>query len=465
MINRRRFLKHAALTLAGLPFAFPLGLSASDSRFTQARALPSGLDIQAIPASRIPQIISIFLYGGPSELAGNMSNAGDLFLRQPGAYGALFNPAAQGSEVTSRGFWRSAGGALMEELVANNTMSAYRTVYRALDDSKAHGRSVLQNLAGNVNPSGAGIATVIANILAQNNPFNVPLEELVLPFVSYEGDSPIFRPGDYATPVSLKPIALTATKEHPYSRVPLFNLSNNSSQQMSQLIASTRSGESVFPDLAHALDKRDALMDLFEQKLSDAVIKRNVIALNGSTTAKIEYPENNTGQQLRAAVNLCLSNPQTVFVALGGGLGHWDDHSDGLVSFPARMQNLMLAVRAATRHLDAAARAGSANANNIIINIYGDFGRNLVINKAAGWDHGNNQTFFTVGGKNIRPTGLGKIVGSTELVAEGNDRLFTRPTSSSYQCEPFAIASSLYKYFGVQNPQLLTQVDAINESL
>ncbi len=59
---------------------------------------------------------------------------------------------------------------------------------------------------------------------------------------------------------------------------------------------------------------------------------------------------------------------------------------------------------------------------------------------------------------------LGKIVGTTERTGTPfENRQFTTPTSGSYQCEPFAIASTIYKYFGLQNPELLTGENAIDE--
>ena len=44
------------------------------------------------------------------------------------------------------------------------------------------------------------------------------------------------------------------------------------------------------------------------------------------------------------------------------------------------------------------------------------------------------------------------------------NRQFTSPTDDSYQCEPLAIASTLFKYLGVQNPEVLTGEPAIDES-
>jgi len=84
------------------------------------------------------------------------------------------------------------------------------------------------------------------------------------------------------------------------------------------------------------------------------------------------------------------------------------------------------------------------------------------LNDSRGWDHGNCQNLYTVGAAtgtagSLPGRELGKIVGETELGVEiSKSRLYTKPTESSYQCEPFAIAASVYKYFGVQNPEVLT---------
>ena len=48
-------------------------------------------------------------------------------------------------------------------------------------------------------------------------------------------------------------------------------------------------------------------------------------------------------------------------------------------------------------------------------------------------------------------------MGKTTCTGISNEnRLFTTPTPDSYQCEPFAIAASMYKYFGLRNPEILT---------
>ena len=70
MITRRQFLK--ATGLLGLSLALPPGIFKKEAT---AAALEN-IDFAA-PAV-IPKIINIFLYGGPSELAGNLSNIEDI---------------------------------------------------------------------------------------------------------------------------------------------------------------------------------------------------------------------------------------------------------------------------------------------------------------------------------------------------------------------------------------------------
>jgi uncharacterized protein (DUF1501 family) len=128
------------------------------------------------------------------------------------------------------------------------------------------------------------------------------------------------------------------------------------------------------------------------------------------------------------------------------------------------MRQLMEALEVAVKHLDAAA-ATLPVATRIYINVFGDFGRNVNLNAAGGWDHGNNQNLFTLGGRGINGRALGKVVGRTDRVGTAfENRQFTSPAAGSYQFEPFAIASTMYRYFGIQNPELLTGEPAINEA-
>ena len=73
MINRRRFLKTAGL--------FSLAMT-GPSFLWKPEAKADLIDIiNYSPPSVMPQIIHVFLYGGPSELAGNLTNIEDNYWR------------------------------------------------------------------------------------------------------------------------------------------------------------------------------------------------------------------------------------------------------------------------------------------------------------------------------------------------------------------------------------------------
>ncbi len=92
---------------------------------------------------------------------------------------------------------------------------------------------------------------------------------------------------------------------------------------------------------------------------------------------------------------------------------------------------------------------------NINITVMGDFGRGVNLNSANGWDHGNLQTVYVLGGTNY--FNIPGIVGDTELVNTGSvNRLYLRPDQSSYWFEPLSVAATLYSIYGITNPGVLT---------
>jgi hypothetical protein len=455
MITRRQFLKTAGI--CGLSLALPPFIWKQE---VQA-ALPDTLEYAA-PAM-IPQIIHIFLYGGPSELAGNLTNIAEIAVNSQNPYPASLNPNNANNDITPNKFWGSAGGSIMEAMLAGDEMSLYRTINRIKDDSKGHGRSIGQNLVGNLNLSNAGIATTLAAILDKFNPFGKTVDELLLPFVTFEGDSRVFSPGDLDIPLALRPLALDANFNNPYARSNNSYLDANNNNTNDQKLEDLALAESnLFPQFEkvnNAFIKRAELSNFIESSFNNEKIIED-LPVDPGTGQKIQYPNTNFGTRLLSAVSLAIKNPESVFISLGsGGLGGWDDHSDSLTRYPNRIQLLMEALQVASRHLALMA------ANNIVINVFGDFGRNVNVNDSNGWDHGNNQNLYTIGGADIAGRALGKLVGKTQRIGTAfQNRQFTSPTDASYQCEPFSIASTIFKYFGVQNPEVLTGEPAIDES-
>ena len=165
------------------------------------------------------------------------------------------------------------------------------------------------------------------------------------------------------------------------------------------------------------------------------------------TGAELQYPANNRfADQLRSAVTLAIHNPETMYISVGTpGLGGWDDHNNAVDDYRNKMAQLWSAMRAATKHINLSQgaptiRGGTRQVtDNIIINVYGDFGRLVNLNNSGGWDHANNQNLYTFGGAGVRPTkeaaALGNVIGTTHR--EGNSKTnnqYTMPDSCGNSC-------------------------------
>lgn len=456
MMNRRSFLKVAAMS----------GLTAMMPPLFQRRhawaALPDTIQYQA-PAA-LPTIIHVFLYGGPSELAGNLSNISDINANSQNPYPSSLDPDNSTNDITSNAFWGEAGGNIMETLLDSGDLSIYRTVNRIKADTKDHGTSTTQNLVGGLDIFSPGIATTLAAILERFNPFGKAIDELVMPFVSFEGESRVFNLGDLNPSLALRPMNLNENFANPYERARNWSLdSNDEDTNDVALEAMARdAGALIAPRYAKVEEsflKRSDLETYINDHFNEDAVEGS-IPDDPETGETIVYPDNTFGDKLKAAVSLAVNNPDTVFISLGsGGLGGWDDHSGALDDYPSRIQGLFKALESAAKHLRA------ASADTVVINVFGDFGRNVNLNNSMGWDHGNNQNLYTVGGWGVPGRALGKLVGRTQRIGTPfQNRQFTSPTAGSYQCEPFSIASTIFKYFGVQNPEVLTGEPAIDES-
>ena len=412
----------------------------------------------------MPQVINVFLYGGPSELGGNLTNMDDINKHSKHLYSTNLLP--NGNEHTLNGFWNSAGGEVMERMVAKKRLSVYRTINRIDDNSRAHRASTFSNLTGmpGEDDSRPGIGTNIAAFLSANN---VITEESKFPLVSFDGTSFSFNQSS-ALPLAYKPLSLNRNLSNPYhlNQNTVFAGTEASLSALADSLA--KNNESRFSEVTSIFNERgkiDEFIGTLSDKLNnDALRLRNPDFVADSNVANerdefITYPNSNFGDRMESAVGLVIDNPDAQFVSVGtDGLGDWDDHDSALLDnkYPRRMRFLMRTLEVASQHLEAAGKG------NVVINVYGDFGRNVNLNDSRGWDHGNCQNLYTVGAAtgtagSLPGRELGKIVGETELGVEiSKSRLYTKPTESSYQCEPFAIAASVYKYFGVQNPEVLT---------
>lgn len=660
-MKRREFMK--AMGALGLTTAAP-SIFTGVNFISSAQAAPniSGADISGGVPAVTPQVINIFLYGGASELAGNLTNIGDInrasqskydeinpnFLERYEPLNATPNDLAQGrvGQLTPNAFWAHAGGIIMEDMLLDGDMTIYRTCNRRKNNTRAHRPSIFSTQKGTLDiDSAPGIGSTLAGVFSENRTafetaFGKPLEELVMPMVSFEGESTIFAPDPTAStliPLSLKPVGLSASFANPYQRTIATDpeptkttlndlvdarmkedpsdpdsdlLTDNYGKRYKKVSESflnhrklallvndykailddpnslpllpegdpdgtnpdfstaifnayTQALAGVGRNFEHRANEGDTPVplspqgagldnDFFEitttvDGITTSEIESRFIAFDGTvilddTDPRIDgtpgqanrlvYPlQNRFGDLLKAAVTLSIYNKDSKFIMVGSpGLGGWDDHNSALMSYEARMQTLMSAVRAAIKHVkysfdDPTALSGSfrngQSTDNIVINVTTDFGRNANLNNSKGWDHGNNQNFYTFGGRpyvrdtnytladgsppnageepvttvdkfyaldaaetlvdSVRvPGALGKIVGTTNIFGTpGQNRLFTKPSHptgdegvgvpgglnedgldiSTYEFEPQAVASTVYGWFGVTNPEVLTKND------
>lgn len=424
-----------------------------------ARALVTD-NVNFVMPSVLPQVINIFLYGGPSELAGNLTNIEDISANSQNPYPTDLFPG--GNRHTLNGFWANAGGNEMERMLAKKRLSVYRTINRVDDNSRAHRPSIFSNLTGMIGEDDMrpGVATNIAAVLAANNAIT---DASIFPFVTFEGESVVFNQGS-DLPLAFRPISLNQRLENPYQR-PTGAVGDSAGIIETLAMSAASTSATRFQQVLDAFTKRaeiDSFVGDLKDKVDNGADLPNPDFVDGSTVASevdavITYPNNGFGPRLEKAISLVINNPGTLFVSLGNeGLGGWDDHDSALDKYPARMQNLMRSLEVAAQHLEAAGKG------NVVINVFGDFGRNVNLNNSMGWDHGNCQNLFTVGASpsaagSLPGRELGKVVGETVRQGKTNEnRQYTYPTDNSYQCEPFSISASIYKYFGVQNPEILT---------
>ena len=480
-MNRRELLKRASLLGIGATAPTLFGVPGFISR---AQAMPMVDQVNFVMPQVLPQVINVFLYGGPSELAGNLTNMDIINNNSQNPYPTELRRAiAEEGQVTRHGFWADAGGRAMEDMLAAGDLSVYRTINRLKNNTRAHRPSVFSSLKGSLAIDAApGMGSTLATLLhAHRDQLDgsallggKQLTELVLPFVSFEGSTTAFaRDVDGNLPLQLRGLSLDEEYDNPYSRG-----RDDNNLDLEVLVRKIVDNQQRvrFNKVAEGFDIRrnmDELVGNLQTAANDA-LPTPPTAADGTLdvdadpdTGFLQYPDNNSfSGRIKAAVTLAINNPDSLFITVGGGLGGWDDHSSAIEDYVPRMNQIMESLRVATKHIrySDAAYGGTRSTDNIIIKVHGDFGRNVNLNNSGGWDHGNNQNLYTIGGAALRPQGaLGKVVGKTEVFGPANEnRQYTKPTDDSYQAEPLAIASTVYRYFGAQNPQALTSDDDMN---
>ncbi len=441
-MNRRNFLKTGSVVTAGL--LLPKVSMAAPIDFSRVQ-----FDANVYNRNSA-QTIMVFLYGGPSELGGNLTNMDEIKKGSQSSYDSYF----RGTTPTANGFWQEAGGTIMEELLVGEDMNVFRTCYSKLrddDNNRSHGRCVSQNQRGVVNDDDtAGIFSVIANTLFQKGVID---QNTKLPFLTMEGESTFFSAPDFSLQSFLKPTALNSDLSNPYERDDenewfYYTDEERDGKNWEEYTSKRPNFDIAMDALAQKTNKTGKIKENFDKRveLNDFINSMK----NAPTPAGVEYPDNSFAEKLEASIKIMANNPDTKIISLGsGGLGGWDDHNEAR-DYPRRMEELFSAIKAAVGHIKAEGKEGSIN-----IMVWGDFGRGVNLNSAFGWDHGNLQNFYVFGGKNyFNHVG---VVGETMLSQTGSiNRMYLKPKTGSYWFEPASVAATLYRIYGISNPEYLT---------
>ena len=443
-MKRRNFIKLSMATASAIllpDFTYAKDLDLSQINFS------SGIN-----SNNQAQTIMIFMYGGASQLAGNLTNINDIKTASQSNYDNYF----RGITPTVNGCWQEAGGTHMETLLADGDMTLFRCCYsqvREANNNKSHGSCTVQNQKGSFDDDSAGMIANLAQILEANN---IVTENSLMPFVTLEGESKFYIDGRIPLNGYLKPVGISEDLENPYSRyerdwryytsdeqnIPNYN--NNETGFNAPLYAK-------MDTLAQSHNSQGKIKDAFSKR---ATLSSFIDSISSAPTPDLgtdAYPLNNRfSDKLETAVKILSKNPDTKVVTIGtGGLGGWDDHNEAR-DYVSRSESLFSTLKSAMAHIKAEGKE-----QNINIMVFGEFGRNVNLNSALGWDHGNLQNFYVLGGKGyFNHKG---VVGETTVEKTGQiNRLYLKPKTGSYQFEPLSIAATLYKIYGIENPETLT---------
>ena len=453
-MKRRAFIK----------FSLALGGAVIVPKFTYAKTLDLSKIKFSTPSSNV-QTILIYLYGGASQLAGNISNIEEINEASENKYTEYFR-GNYSMTPTANNCWEEAGGAELEEMISNGDMTLFRTCfseYRESINLKAHGVCTAQNQKGSFDDDNAGIVTNLAQVLEANAQVS---SSSFMPFVTMEGESQFYMTG--STPVNsyLKPVGMDRELKNPYernSRNWLFYTKEEKEQAPKTYSKNDDEGgfdpefDNKMTTLAQANNSDGKIKDAFDKR---EVLVKKIDEIAQTATPNLGSDAYPTGskfaQSVESAIKILKHNSDTKVLTIAGssGLGGWDDHSNS-TDYIARSQELFHTLKSAVAHLKAEGKI-----QEVSIIVFGEFGRGVNLNSSHGWDHGNLQNCYVLGGKGyLNHKG---VVGETILTQEGSvHRLYLKPAVGSYAFEPLSIASTIYKMHGIGNPEELTGYPAI----
>jgi len=437
-MNRRSFIKISGFT--ALCLAYPSFLSASGINYKDFKFDYSLVDkVDFKNAGDDKQILVIYLSGGASQLAGNMTNFEEIKKFSESKYSKY--------EVTENGFWKNAGGDIMEELLKNKQLSIVRTIFREKLNLRSHNEQAQQNQRGSWDETTSGI---FADILYQMQKNDNISETSILPSVSFKaGLVPMFDKADLKNyPIYLNPANMGKDLDNPYE------------MKLNKSLNTEFSSEEKIQKLANEMNQINSENNIFQEKLAknftDRVGLDDFIKNIKDLDVGVEYANNDYAKNIKSALTIMNENKDTKFSYIE--FGGWDNHSGAARNYEKRVKDIFTALKTGLQYLK------NKGNKKISIWIFSEFGRNVNLNKSLGWDHGNIQNLYVLS-NNAPYLKMGKIIGETEIFKPDptKNRMYQKPTGNSVKYEPLSIGSSFYKLFGFKNPDLFTNEPVISE--
>ena len=420
-MKRRQFLKSAA-TLSSSRLILPASFSIPFLANKAYAYSPTYTDVNITAPSVMPQVINIHLYGGASELAGNLTNMAQNAVGDSGtsnsiavnskndyadAFGSdILLSTDDGGQITENGFWYDAGGGFMENMLANSQMNVYRTIYKQKEPTRSHRESIfMAHKAALDLENTPGIGTRLALMIAQNpsaysgSTFadgsamattSDALSELILPFVSFEGASVSYTLDvDNTLDLNLRGLTMDSNFNNPYSRGNIGSSETAIETMVSERYKVINSQKSKYSGAWEAFEKRAEMatrMTSLSAVLDDSNLPTrpsgyDITAdtalhseyghtlVDTADSDRLQYPGTTFAERLRAAVTLMLYSPQTMYATVStAGIGGWDDHNNATSAlnqpgYRRRMRQLMQAIDVAMKHIEWSGENGITTIN------------------------------------------------------------------------------------------------------
>ncbi|HIP28477.1 MAG TPA: hypothetical protein EYG82_04815, partial [Sulfurovum sp.] len=314
----------------------------------------------AIETSNAAQTLIIYLYGGASQLAGNLSNIEEIKMASQSNYDNYFNTVTQ----TTNNLWKEAGGDAMESLLSSGDMTLFRCCYSQVREevnNKAHAVCTAQNQKGSFDEDSAGIIANLTNILSANNSINA---NSVMPFVTMEGESTFYRDGHIPVPGYLKPIGLNESFDNPYDRDNVrrwyyYTEAERDSAPDNYWKPDNQGGflpalTTTMDTLAQQHNSTGKIKDIFTQRDSRSQFINSIKTSTTPDLGSDAYPQDSRfAEQIEGAIKLLTHNADTKVLTISTGrLGSWDDHNEAR-NYVNRTQDLFLSLKSAMAHIRA----------------------------------------------------------------------------------------------------------------